>query len=364
MRTAVFCALLFFLAVAPACARAAERLSLEERKQVYELVRAFRKAREDPGTRRQAADKLLDFGPEAAERLLKEVEKTLRSDWRAYERQLNRQTHRMFKKQWTKSAAREVEKLRATLEGLRANPTKDKAASQGVPALQKLETILLVDPQKALEASEELQALRARLEEFAAYEKRCEDLLPEEDRKREKGRSRRNNARETDAPEAPPVQAPTFADRLARIEAVAAVRPMLQGEEAVLEANGELADEIGRLEAAGILHLNVMRLLSGLKPLSIDPKLCAAARDHCRDMATKNFFSHTSPLPGKQSFTQRAKNFGATARAENIAYGKTSASDTNMGWFHSPGHHKNMLNPKWKCMGLGHFQTRWCQMFR
>jgi uncharacterized protein YkwD len=81
-------------------------------------------------------------------------------------------------------------------------------------------------------------------------------------------------------------------------------------------------------------------------------------------MSTRGFFSHTSPVPGKKTPWDRAKRFGTQARAENIFMGPTDALRVNQGWFHSPGHHKNMLNPGFTYIGLGRYQRHWTQVFR
>ena len=91
------------------------------------------------------------------------------------------------------------------------------------------------------------------------------------------------------------------------------------------------------------MALNLTRNLLGLNALSIDLKLCAAARDHSADMQRLKFFAHESPVAGKKTPWDRAKNFGTTASGENIMMGVRDGKAANLGWFHSPGHHKNML---------------------
>jgi uncharacterized protein YkwD len=34
-----------------------------------------------------------------------------------------------------------------------------------------------------------------------------------------------------------------------------------------------------------------------------------------------------------------------------------------MGWFYSPGHHKNMFSPGQRRIGLGQYGSHWTQMF-
>jgi uncharacterized protein YkwD len=67
-------------------------------------------------------------------------------------------------------------------------------------------------------------------------------------------------------------------------------------------------------------------------------------------------------VPGKKSFTDRAKLFGTSASAENIAAGYHDGKAANQGWFHSPGHHKNMLG-KHKRVGMGQSGAHYTEMF-
>ncbi len=122
-------------------------------------------------------------------------------------------------------------------------------------------------------------------------------------------------------------------------------------------------DEIPEDEARGIEECNILRMLVGLNALVLDPKLCEASRDHSKDMAEKNFFAHESPVPGKTTPWDRAGNFNTTASGENIFSGSADPHSANMGWFYSPGHHKNMFSPGQVRIGLGHHAGRWTQMF-
>lgn len=133
----------------------------------------------------------------------------------------------------------------------------------------------------------------------------------------------------------------------------------------ILEKNREIAedDDVPADEARGIEEANMWRMLVGLNALELDPKLCDASRDHSKDMAEKGFFAHESPVPGKRTPWDRAKNFDTTASGENIYAGGSDPSGANRGWFFSPGHHKNMFSPGQRRIGLGHHAGRWTQMF-
>jgi uncharacterized protein YkwD len=133
----------------------------------------------------------------------------------------------------------------------------------------------------------------------------------------------------------------------------------------VLAQNRKVAEdqEVPEAEARGIEECNELRMLVGCRALVLDPKLCEAARDHSKDMQEKGFFAHESPVPGKKTPWDRARNFGTSASGENIFNGSSDPHAANMGWFYSPGHHKNMFNPGQVRIGLGCSGSHWTQMF-
>jgi len=131
----------------------------------------------------------------------------------------------------------------------------------------------------------------------------------------------------------------------------------------VIAANVNLRDKLDADEFKGTQALNRTRLLLGMHPLAIDEKLTDAARDHSKDMRERGFFSHTSPVPGKTSPWDRAKNFGTSASGENIALGSRTGDGAIRQWWYSPGHLKNMLGGHNR-VGLGRFgDNMWTQLF-
>jgi uncharacterized protein YkwD len=133
----------------------------------------------------------------------------------------------------------------------------------------------------------------------------------------------------------------------------------------ILEKNRKIAEdeEVPAEEARGIEECNLLRLYVGLGALVLDPKLCDASRDHSKDMAEQKFFAHESPVPGKKTPWDRAAKAGTTASGENIFAGSADSHSANMGWFYSPGHHKNMFSPGQRRIGLGQHGSHWTQMF-
>ncbi|WP_164473442.1 CAP domain-containing protein [Deinococcus psychrotolerans] len=90
--------------------------------------------------------------------------------------------------------------------------------------------------------------------------------------------------------------------------------------------------------------------------LSWNTLLAGAAQAHAADMATKNYFDHTSP--DGRTFDQRITAAGYQWRsvAENIAAGQQTPADVMASWLSSPGHCKNIFNPILKELGVGYFE--------
>ena len=108
-----------------------------------------------------------------------------------------------------------------------------------------------------------------------------------------------------------------------------------------------------------------------VQELEWNEQLRNAAEGHSRDMADKNYFSHTSP-DGK-SFVDRINRAGYTGYrtvGENIAAGYGTAASVMEGWMRSPGHCNNIMNPAFREMGVGYaynsgsqYKQYWTQNF-
>ncbi|MBE7436958.1 MAG: CAP domain-containing protein [Spirochaetales bacterium] len=151
------------------------------------------------------------------------------------------------------------------------------------------------------------------------------------------------------------------------------------------------------LNAAVFYETNRMRKAHRLSEFSHSPGLERAAFGHSMDMVKRKFFSHNSPVRGKETMGKRLALEGIDTgfRGENIATsfgieyeaGKSVfGPDQNGGyfsythkgdpienhtyaglaravvkqWMDSPGHRANILNPKFTFLGTGgyHFQKR------
>jgi uncharacterized protein YkwD len=82
--------------------------------------------------------------------------------------------------------------------------------------------------------------------------------------------------------------------------------------------------------------------------------LALVAQEHARDMARRNYFDHRSPEGAEPRDRARKAGYRWTLIGENIARGPESAQEVVAGWMASPGHCANILDARFREMGLGH----------
>ena len=122
------------------------------------------------------------------------------------------------------------------------------------------------------------------------------------------------------------------------------------------------------LQKKVISIVNKNRKKKGLEALTMDEKLMKAAQDRAKEL-TKSF-SHTRPN-GTSCFTIFEKyKITPTASGENIAAGQRSAAAVMDSWMNSPGHKENIMNNRFKKIGVGlvivpndMYSYYWVQMF-
>lgn len=115
--------------------------------------------------------------------------------------------------------------------------------------------------------------------------------------------------------------------------------------------------------------VNKERAGRGLSQLVIDPLLVQVARGHSREMADKNYFSHTSPTAGIKTPLDRylalEKHRPTWALVgENLYY--CSIVDVDRGHvalMNSEGHRANILEGKFERIGVGAFIDRKGQFY-
>jgi uncharacterized protein YkwD len=334
-------------AAATASVAKAPELSAEQRKKLNEAFAEFTKNKAGSDAWYAAAEKVLDFGPDGAHKALAIVDACYRNLGREYNTAFAKRARQVLadrlaelKKQGKAAAQidKDIRAARQAVQDLLAVPEPDKAeiVAKGDPAMKTLDKLMGLDRQTILDGDEALGKQRQELLRAWLLRDRCCG---------EQGR-----------------QPQTLLAALEEVVAMQAM-PIPPAAKNTLEANLAISDKLAQEEAEGIRDLNRIRLLLGMDALAIDLKLCEAARGHSKDMTERKFFAHDSPVPGKATPWDRARQAGTTASAENITAGASTGAGANKMWFHSPGHFKNMLDSSHRRIGLGNHDKTWTQMF-
>ena len=111
------------------------------------------------------------------------------------------------------------------------------------------------------------------------------------------------------------------------------------------------------------------RRYAAAAPLSASRKLTDAAEDHARDMARKKYFDHRGSDGSQPKDRVRRAGYQWSLTGENIAFGPESAEEVVAGWLDSPGHCANIMEPRFREIGVGVAEGRkrghiyWVQAF-
>lgn len=113
-------------------------------------------------------------------------------------------------------------------------------------------------------------------------------------------------------------------------------------------------EDLDTLAAEVVRLTNLARKKHGLAPLVMSRELNKSARFHAKFMARNDCFDHL--CPNEPNLGKRARDAGYKWRAvaENIAAGQEGAAEVVDRWMASPGHRKNILNPRYKEIGIGY----------
>jgi uncharacterized protein YkwD len=121
---------------------------------------------------------------------------------------------------------------------------------------------------------------------------------------------------------------------------------------------GGQATTMQSLEAGVLADLNAFRRAHGLAALRLSPALSRAARQHSGEMAARGYFSHHSA--NGSTFDKRIARFYPMgfhhfwSVGENLLWSSPDVDAThalNM-WINSPEHKANLLNARWREIGL------------
>lgn len=98
---------------------------------------------------------------------------------------------------------------------------------------------------------------------------------------------------------------------------------------------------------------NALRALNGAQPLEYSEKAADCVRSHCEDMSARNYFSHDTPEGVTSAQRMRSCGISYSSCGENLAAGYDDAFGMADGWYNSSGHRKNMLDEKYRYIGVG-----------
>ena len=120
----------------------------------------------------------------------------------------------------------------------------------------------------------------------------------------------------------------------------------------------------GRLGLALLGQVNAFRLAHDLLPVRVSPSLTAAANAHSTQMARLGYFSHDSANGG--SFSSRiatfypARGYRSWTVGENLLWASPDVGPVRALklWLASPPHRANLLDPRWREVGLAAVHSR------
>jgi uncharacterized protein YkwD len=100
--------------------------------------------------------------------------------------------------------------------------------------------------------------------------------------------------------------------------------------------------------------VNQARAAAGLGPVVHNAILEQQATEYACEMIQYDFFDHVSPVDGS-TLGERATRFGYAFRVvgENLAAGQTTPQQAFNDWMASPGHRRNILDPRFTELGIG-----------
>ena len=107
------------------------------------------------------------------------------------------------------------------------------------------------------------------------------------------------------------------------------------------------------VDARKLIELtNQERINYNLPALSINLKLTQAAQNKADEILKYNTFSHVLPNGEKFSAPIKEADYKYTVAGENLAMGFASPKAIVNAWMNSQGHRDNILNPKFKDIGI------------
>lgn len=123
------------------------------------------------------------------------------------------------------------------------------------------------------------------------------------------------------------------------------------------------------MEAEIMRLVNAERVKNGLNEVVINTTLAREAEQYACEMVQYDFFDHVNPVTGS-TLGDRTREFDYDFQVvgENLAAGQRTAAQAFTDWMNSPGHRKNILDPRFTELGIavklgGEYQIYWVQEF-
>ena len=159
-------------------------------------------------------------------------------------------------------------------------------------------------------------------------------------------------------PEQVTARLPKLALLFSVLTAMSAVYLALPGTADPARARTTAAVELPSLDQGVLAQLNAIRQLHGLVELKLDPTLNQSAAQHSVEMGARGYFQH--PSADGTAFWKRIQRFyPATGYSywsvgENLLWSSPDVDPTRamQMWMHSPEHRENILNPRWRQIGV------------
>lgn len=97
---------------------------------------------------------------------------------------------------------------------------------------------------------------------------------------------------------------------------------------------------------------NKDRVAEGLQSLRVSPELQTAAQAKANDMATRGYFSHTTPEGYDSWYWFRQAGYIFTHAGENLAVDFSDSIDVERAWMNSPLHRANIVDGRYAEIGI------------
>lgn len=125
--------------------------------------------------------------------------------------------------------------------------------------------------------------------------------------------------------------------------------------------NKPVSNTSSNFEAEVVRLVNIEREKNGLSPLEQDRTICKAADIRAEEI--NKLFSHTRPN-GSSCFTVLQElDVEYVYAGENIAAGYRTPAAVVEGWMNSSGHRANILDGRFRRIGVGFNNYGWVQLF-